>query len=136
MYRRPIRSGIQNSEFRQEIAFDKDSATLRRLTKRRTAEERIPLTVPVMEEGPGGRVFVASLPLRKGFKTQYNIVDRWNGTSGSRVKKMTLSVLGRRQITTAFGSREVLEIEERPSDSTFRIVQYVRDDATLLSVLN
>jgi hypothetical protein len=117
---------MQNSEFRLEIAFDKDSATLRRLTKQGTTEERIPLTVPVTREGPGGRVFVASLPLREGFNTQYNIVDRWNGTSSSRVKQMTLSVLGMRQITTAFGSREVLEIEERPSDSTFRIVEYVR----------
>jgi hypothetical protein len=71
---------MQNSEVRLEIAFDKHSATLRRLTKQATTEERIPLTVPVMAEGSGGRVFVASLPLREGFKNtvQHRRPLEWN----------------------------------------------------------
>jgi hypothetical protein len=59
----------------------------RRVANQDATEERIPLTAPVMAEGPGGRIFVASLPLREGFKIQYNILDRWNGEGSSRLEK-------------------------------------------------
>src|SRR5581483_11005248 len=123
---RPVRNVMQTSKFRLEIHFKNDVATLRQVTEDRISDEQIPLATSVMPEGPGERVFVASLPLQTGFVREYYILDRWSGQGTSRLKQVQLSVVGAKQITTATGSKDVFELEIRASDDSFRIVQYVR----------
>jgi hypothetical protein len=124
---KPLRNVMQTSKFRLEITFNQDVATLRRIAENGgTTLERIPLTMPVMPEGPGERVFMASLPLGKDFKTEYYILDRWSGTGTSRLKLVTLSVIGTKEIATAIGNRDVFELEVTANDGSFRIVEYVR----------
>jgi hypothetical protein len=123
---RPIRSVMQTPEFRLEITFAPDAATLRRVVKDGNSVERIPLSKPVMPEGPGSTVFLAGLPLKEGFTTEFLVLDRWSGTGSSRVKTVRLSVIERKRISTANGSKEVFEVEARAIDDSFRIVEYVR----------
>jgi hypothetical protein len=122
----PIRSVMQTPEFRLEITFAPDAATLRRVDKDGSSVERIPLSKPVMPEGPGSTVFLAGLPLKEGFTTEFLVLDRWSGTGSSRVKTVKLSVIERKRISTASGSKEVFEVEARAIDDSFRIVEYVR----------
>jgi hypothetical protein len=123
---RPIRSVRQTPEFRLEITFAPDAAILRRVAKDGNSMERIPLSKPVMPEGPGSTVFLAGLPLKEGFATEFLVLDRWSGTGSSRVKTVRLSVVERKRISTTTGSKEVFEVEARPIDDSFRIVEYVR----------
>jgi hypothetical protein len=123
---RPIRSVMQTPEFRLEITFAPDAATLRRVAKDGNSVERIPLSKPVMPEGPGSTVFLAGLPLKEGFTTEYSVLDRWSGTGSSRVKTVKLSVIERKRIATANGSKEAFEVEVHAIDDSFRIVEHVR----------
>ena len=85
----PIRNVMQTPDFRLEISFARAGASLRRITESAAKEENVPLAVRVMPEGPGERIFVASLPLRDGFELKYHILDRWSGDGPSRLKSMT-----------------------------------------------
>lgn len=69
---------MQTPEFRLEITFAPDAPTLRRVVKDGNSVERIPLPKPVMPEGPGSTVFLASLPLKEGFTTEFLVLDRWD----------------------------------------------------------
>lgn len=122
----PIRSVMHNPEFRLGLSFGGGGVTLRREGKPDDAVEHIQLTTPVMPEGPGTQLLVAALPLRPAYKFRYNVVDRWSGKGDTRVKAMTLSVLGRSKLTTPFGDQDVFEILMRPDDDSFRIVEFVR----------
>ena len=77
---------MQIAEFRLDIAFRSDEATLRRATKNGETVEQIPLSSAVIPEGPGSTVFVASLPLEKGFSRPYSMLDRWDGNGSSHIK--------------------------------------------------
>ena len=122
----PIRNVMQTPDFRLEISFARAGASLRRITESAAREEHVPLAVRVMPEGPGERIFVASLPLRDGFELKYHILDRWSGDGPSRLKSMTLSVVGRKQLSTPQGTREAFQVHIRPDDGSFQIVEYVR----------
>jgi hypothetical protein len=122
----PLRSVMRNPGLSLELDFTKDEVTLRKKNETGTSIERIPLKTPVMPEGPGLRVFVASLPLKEGYAARFHSVDRWSGKEASRVKPMTLTVTGRRIVDTAMGKRDAFEVLIRPDDGSFRIAQRVR----------
>ena len=80
----PLQSVWSSSGSYLEIAFDWTALD------HKSGPERVPLSNRVEPEGPGGIAFVASLPLRPGFRTRYQIVDRWNGRGAGRLKRVTL----------------------------------------------
>lgn len=124
----PIRSVMQTPEFRLEIAFGPNAATLRRTTKNGESVEHIPLSAAVMPEGPGNTVFMASMPLKERFTKRYLVLDRWNGSGSSRLKNVQLVVTGRKRITTLAGNKEAFEVNARAEDESFRILVYLRTD--------
>jgi hypothetical protein len=128
----PIRSVMQTPEFRLEIGFGPTIATLRRTTKNGASVERIPLQVPVMPEGPGNTVFIAGLPLSEKFAMRYVTLDRWDGNGTSCLKKVQLTVTGRKRITTLAGTKETFEVDVRAEDGSFRILAYVRTDPLII----
>lgn len=123
---KPIRSVMQNGDFRLEIVFNQKFATFHEAGKGGNVIENIPLSVDIMPEGPGHTVFVASLPLRDGFTKRYYILDRWGGTGSSRIKEMILSVNRRLSLATEMGTKDTFEVETRAADGSFRIVEYDR----------
>ncbi len=122
----PLRSVMRNPGLSLDLDFTRDEVTIRRVDDTGTTVERIALSTPVMPEGPGLRVFVASLPLKRGYEARFHSVDRWSGKESSRVKPMTLTVTGRTSVSTPMGSRDAFEVLVRPDDGSFRIVQRVR----------
>jgi hypothetical protein len=122
----PIRNVMQTPDFRLEISFTRAGASLRHITESAAKEEYVPLAVRVMPEGPGERIFVASLPLRDSFELKYHILDRWSGDGPSRLKSTTLSVDGRKRLSTSQGTREAFQVRIRPDDGSFEILEYVR----------
>ncbi len=123
---KPIRSVMQNEEFRLEIVFDQKLATFHKVDKGGSVVEKIPLSTDIMPEGPGHTAFVASLPLREGFTTRYYILDRWGGTGPSRIKEVILSVNRRLSLATEMGVKDAFEVETRANDGSFRILEYDR----------
>jgi hypothetical protein len=93
----PLRS-ISNREGSQlQLTFGDHEVTVRtKAGGTESAPERIAVSVPVKPEGPGETAMVASLPLAIGYRTQYQIVDRWDGHGSARLKTVTLSVQGDR----------------------------------------
>ncbi len=122
----PMRSVMRNPGLSLDLDFTRAEVTLRRVDDSGTTTERIPLEGPVMPEGPGLRVFVASLPLKPDYAARFSSVDRWSGKEATRVKPMTVTVTGRRSVATPMGTREVFEVLIRPDDGSFRIAQRVR----------
>jgi len=122
----PLRSVMRNPGLSLDLDFTRDMVTLRKKDEAGTSTERIPLTTPVMPEGPGLRVFVASLPIKDGYTAHFQSVDRWSGKEATRVKPMTLTVTGRRAASTPMGTRDVFEVLIRADDGSFRIAQRVR----------
>jgi hypothetical protein len=124
----PLRSVMRNPGLSLDLDFTRDEVTLRRVDDAGTTTERIPLSTPVMPEGPGLRVFVASLPLKPGYTAWFHSVDRWSGKEASRVKPMTLTVTGRRPVSTPVGTQDALEVLIRADDGSSRILQRVRGE--------
>lgn len=122
----PLRSVMLTPAFEVELTFGEDRVILRRKEEGDNVVEHVPLSAPVMAEGPGAQVFVGSLPLHPEYELRYRAVDRWSGKAATRVKRMTLSVLDRRVVATAIGEQDVFEILVRPDDDSFRIVELVR----------
>ena len=122
----PLRSVMRNPGLSLDLDFFRDEVLLRRKDETGASTERIPLTGSVMPEGPGLSVFVASLPLKAGYKARFQSVDRWSGKGASRVKPMTVMVTGRQTVETPMGRRDVFEVLIRPDDGSFRIAQRMR----------
>jgi hypothetical protein len=122
----PLRSVMRNPELSLDLDFTNEEVTLRKKDETGTSTERIPLKTSVMPEGPGLRVFVASLPLKPGYAARFYSVDWWSGKEATRVKTMNLAVTGRRTVDTPMGRRDVFEVLIRPDDASFRIAQRVR----------
>lgn len=122
----PIRSVMRNMTFELSLSFSSTSVSLRRTEQDTSHDEQIPLRRSVKPDGPGLRVFVASLPLKRGYTTRFETVDRWSGKEAGRVKAVTLSVRDRRRADTALGRQAILEIVMRADDGSFQIVEHVR----------
>jgi hypothetical protein len=122
----PIRSVMRNPEFELSLSFDPAAVVLRRTEKGASTDERIALKGPVKPEGPGQRVFIASLPLKVGYTLEYQLVDRWSGKDRGRLKDMTLTVRERRQADTALGRQDILDVAIVADDGAFQIVEQVR----------
>ncbi len=87
---------------------------------------------------------MAGLPLSVGYKTEYFIVDRWNGHGGSRLKAITLFVAKKVTENTLLGKHSLYEVLIKPEDHSFLIrekvlaqgahfpisVEYTRDGKT------
>ncbi len=69
--------------------------------------------------------FVAALPLRAGFRTSFQIVDRWATNDSTRVKWIDLEVTREQVISTAWGRCHGFELIAAPRDGSFRIRQTV-----------
>ena len=122
----PLRSVMHNPRLELVLSFGRDTMVVRRRSGSDSTVERIPLTTRVEPEGPGTEVFVASLPLRVGYRLRFHIVDRWSGTGAGRVKPMSLSVTGRSRATTALGRQDAFDVVIRPDDGSFRIALRVQ----------
>jgi hypothetical protein len=122
----PIRSVMKSAALELLVSFGPAQVRLDRREKGTATSERIAIDGAVKPEGPGHRVFVASLPLKAGFTLKYRIVDRWNGKEQSRVTAMSLSVSERRRVETVLGAQEVFEVTTAAADGSFRIVEHVR----------
>jgi hypothetical protein len=121
----PLRS-ISNREGSQlQVTFSEHEVTIRTKVGAESAPERIAVSMPVKPEGPGLTAMVASLPLAIGYRTRYQIVDRWDGQGISRLKTVTLSVLGRQVEATALGKKEVYAVLIKPDDGSFQITERV-----------
>ncbi|MGH9828092.1 MAG: hypothetical protein ACREDR_33130 [Blastocatellia bacterium] len=130
----PLRSVMNTADYRLELIFTEKEVTLRKTTAQGGTTEQIPLSTAVQPEGPGLDVFVAMLPLKRGYKVQYSIVDGWGGHRGTRVKAVTLSVLGQITKDTHLGKRSVYNVLIKPDDDSFRIREEVLAESPHLPV--
>jgi len=121
----PLRSVWNNGKSRLELTFGSEEVVVRSTPPGTDGVEKIRLTAPVQAEGPGETAWVASLPLGMGYQLRYHIVDRWDGQGASRLKAVTLSVLGRRTEETKLGRRDVFVVQVKPEDRSFQITEDV-----------
>lgn len=108
---RPIVSDMKNPGMRYRIVFDAGQAQWRRVEKEGKAEQRtLALPEHVYPEGPGDTVFLAALPLRKGYTLRYTALDRWRE---DKLAQRTLRVTGEETLATPAGKFRcyVLEVE-------------------------
>jgi hypothetical protein len=120
----PLRNVYNVGGTHLEVHFSEKEITVQRAPQSASALEKFAVDGPVAPEGPGSRVFVASLPLHVAYRTRYRIVDRWDGQGSTRLKNMTLSVLRRETEDTALGKKEVYILQIEPDDGSFHIKEH------------
>ena len=72
----------------------------------------IKLTSPVVSEGAGTEIPVATLPLAQGYSATINTVD----IMSAKEKKMVLKVVGTETVTTEAGAFETYKVEIAPTE--------------------
>ncbi len=121
----PLRSVSNREDGYLQLVFSKNNVAVAAKTKGADWSESVDLHGEVQAEGPGETAFVATLPLRVGYKLNYEIVDRWSGRGNTRLKKMTLEVKSRSVISTPMGTKDGFEVLIRPDDRSFEIAESV-----------
>jgi len=121
---RPIRSVMNREGLYLSLDFEPGYVAI----EKREGGARVRSEVPVHEprpEGPGLTVFVAALPLQAGFRTSFQIVDRWAADDSSRVKWVDLQVGEQQVVPTTWGRCNGFEVTIAPRDGSFHIRQSV-----------
>ena len=119
----PLRSVMSREGFELALTFQADRVKI----EKRDGANREVTSVRVrnpMPEGPGMRVLLAALPLEDGFRTSFEIVDRWD--EARRVKTIDLTVARADTLATPLGRCQALEVTLAPRDGSFRIRNWVR----------
>lgn len=114
---RPIVSDMNNPGQRYRIAFDAKQAQWRRKQDKGEAEQRtLALPEHVYPEGPGYTVFLAALPLRKGYTVRYVALDRWRE---DKLAERTLRVVGEETIAVPAGKFRSYVLESEASNGYY-----------------
>ncbi len=121
---RPLRGVMNREGLFLSLSFEPDRVIIEKHAGDAHTRSELSLRDP-KPEGPGMTVFVAALPLQAGFRTSFQIVDRWATDDSTRVKWVDLQVTGERVIPTAWGRCPGLELIAAPRDGSFRIQQSV-----------
>jgi hypothetical protein len=121
----PLRSISSREDGWLELRFSKAGVAIRSKTESADWSEHVDLHTAVQSEGPGLTAFVATLPLKAGYRLDYELVDRWSGRNNTRIKKMRLEVKSRRVIETVMGKKDSYEVSIQPDDRSFEIREFV-----------
>jgi len=119
----PVRSVMHRDGSDLVLTFQPDRVTI----DRRTGDEHNATEVMVrdpMPEGPGESVLLSSLPLAVGYRTSFDIVDRWD--EAHPVKRIDLSVERADPLQTPLGRCDVVAVVLAPRDGSFRIREWRR----------
>lgn len=121
----PVRSVMKTPTLLLDLRFADDHVLLQRTTNDQAETRKVPVKGRVRPEGPGLDVFVASLPLRIGYTTRYQLVERY-GTDAGRTMSVTLSVESRHRLDVSGAVRDVYRLLIQPDDGAFQLREDVR----------
>ena len=119
----PLRSVMSREGFQLTLTFEADRVKIEKREGGNLEESTVSVRNP-MPEGPGMRVLLAALPLKDGYRTSFEILDRWD--EERRVKPIDLAVKQGGPIQTRLGGCQALEVTLTPRDGSFRTRNWVR----------
>jgi len=122
---KPLRGVMNREGFYLGLTFEGDRVRI----DRRAGDDRKQAAIIVHNprpEGPGETVLLATLPLEVGYRTTFQIVDRWAKDGTDPVKWIDLVVAKAERLQSPLGSCEVYEVTMAPRDGSFHIREWVR----------